>query len=318
MGKAIVKTIVFSIVILLSAAAINWIVIPNNPAAYQAAKLDKLRLLKATPSPKIVLVGGSNLAFSIDSQLLGREFGMPVVNMGLAKSVGLEYLIEEVKPYIGRGDIVIMAPEYELFYDLYYGSDGLIVELQYVPQGFKHFVSLGQYKTFARKFGPIMQAKFTGFVRTGSSSRTDEVYRRDGFNEYGDLTTHLDKKPALETHDLFPDQEPFHHESVATLNDFYSEILAIGARSVLSAPPLLDKEFELHEARIVELYERLEKSLSMPVISNPADYVFGEEAMYDTAYHLLREGRRIRTYQLLDDLERTAGIGYGGVKGDAI
>ena len=52
-------------------------------------------VLEQTASPKMVLVGGSNLAFSIDSGLLAEEFGLPVVNMGLAKSVGLGYLLQE-------------------------------------------------------------------------------------------------------------------------------------------------------------------------------------------------------------------------------
>lgn len=315
MAKAIFKSIVFSLLILATCVAINWFLIPNNPQAYQAAKLDKLDLLRRTESPKIILVGGSNLAFSIDSELLSKEYGMPVVNMGLAKSVSLQYLLEETKPYIGPDDIVILAFEYEMFYDLYYGSDGLIVELQYVPAGFNHLKTFGQYKTVAEKFGPIMQAKFTGFIRKGTAGLVDEIYRRDGFNEYGDLITHLDAEPSYEPHELFENQEPFHEESIELLNDFYVEVLRVGARAVLSAPPLVDLEYYRHEERIESLYTRLRNRLTFPVISNPADYVFRLPDMYDTAYHLLRAARRLRTYQLIDDLDRTEGIGYGGVRG---
>src|SRR5665647_627683 len=37
---------------------------------YIAAVLEKDRLIRNTPSPKIILVGGSNLAFGIDSHMI--------------------------------------------------------------------------------------------------------------------------------------------------------------------------------------------------------------------------------------------------------
>jgi hypothetical protein len=309
MTRAILKTIAFSLVILASAAAINWFVVPNNPDAYQAAKLDKLELLRTTPSPKLILLGGSNLAFSIDSEWLSERLGMPVVNMGLAKSVGLEYLLEETKPHIHRDDIVVIAVEYELFYDLYFGSDGLIVELQYVPTGFEHLNSFGQWSNFVSKFGPIMQAKFAGYLRKGPEGQTDEIYRRSGFNRFGDLITHLDEEPAYETHELFEHGIPFREESIKLLNDFYQAVLERGARVYFSAPPLVDHEFDRHQEKILDLYAKLHDGLKMPVISDPSEYVFRHDQMYDTAYHLLREGSRLRTEKLLSDLQNAEGIG---------
>jgi hypothetical protein len=316
MSKAIIKSVFFAFLILATCGAINWILIPNNPAAYQAAKIDKLYVLSKMGSPKIVLIGGSNLAFSIDSELLSSHFRMPVINMGLAKSVGLQYLLEEAKPFIRSGDIVVIAPEHELFYDLYYGSDGLIVELQYVPEGFGHLKSFGQYRTFVSKFGPIMQAKFSGMVRKGTTGFVNDIYRRNGFDDNGDLKTHLDEEPSYAAHELFEHNAPFREESIELLNEFYLEILHVGARVVLAAPPLAESEFNRHEAKIDDLYERLGQELSLPVISNPHHYVFPMYMVFDTAYHLLREGRRVRTHQLINDLEQTDGIGYGGIRGD--
>lgn len=312
MGKAFAKTAIFALIILATCVLINWVVIPNNPGAYQAAKTDKLALLANTPSPKVVLVGGSNLAFSIDSEMISREFGTPVVNMGLAKSVGLNYILEECKPFIGAGDVVILSPEYELFYDLFYGSDGLIVELQYNPAGFGHLRSLGEWMTVVSKFGPIMQAKFSGFIRKGTASLEDSIYQRAGFNEYGDLITHLDAPQAYEEHPLFPDDAPFRDASIDLINEFNSYVLQKGARVLFTWPPLVEEEFEKHRDKIWMLDQRLRKDLAVPVISKPEDFIFSMEDMYDTAYHLRRQARRIRTQTLLDDLETTQGIGVGG------
>lgn len=312
MGKAILKTFLFTLLILVTCALINWVFIPNNPNAYAAATVDKQHILAHATSPKIVLIGGSNLAFSMDSKLLSNEMGLPVVNMGLAKSVGLGYMLEEVRPHIGEGDIIILAPEYELFYDLYYGSDGLLVELQYYPEGFRYLTSWGQWETVFSRFAPIMQAKFAGYLRKGTASLEDSVYRRSGFNDYGDLVTHLDAAQSYQHHPLFPDDAPFHEAAIRLLNDFNEFALSRGARVLLTWPPLVDVEFEHHKARIWKLDQTLRKGLAFPVISKPEDYIFPMREMYDSAYHLRREGRRVRTYKLLSDLEATPGVGAGG------
>jgi len=312
MGKAIAKTVVFVIIILATCGLINWVLIPNNPDAYQAAELDKLNLLELTPSPKIVLVGGSNLAFSMDSELLSNDFGFPVVNMGLAKSVGLEYMLEEVKPHINEGDLVIIAAEYEMYFDLFYGSDGLLVELQYHPEAFAYLKSWGAWKTVISKFGPIMQAKFAGYIRKGTAGLVDSVYRRTGFNDYGDMVSHLDAAQSYQYHPLFPDNVPFQKASIPLLNDFNEFALQRGARVLLTWPPLVDEEFEKHKDKIWELDQTLRKELAFPIISKPEDYIFPMYDTYDTAYHFRREGRRIRTYKLISDLEATPGIGRGG------
>jgi hypothetical protein len=160
-----------------------------------------------------------------------------------------------------------------------------------------------------------MQAKFAGFIRTGSASKADSVYRRDGFNEHGDLVTHLDAEPIYETHALFPDDAPFRGASIEVLNEFNEYALHEGARVLFTWPPLVEEEFERHRDKIWMLDQRLRKDLAIPIISKPEDYIFHLSDMYDTAYHLRRDGRRLRTVKLIRDLETTQGIG-NGVRGE--
>ena len=69
---------------------------------YLAAVLEKDRLIRSTPSPKIILVGGSNLAFGIDSRMLRDSLNVNIVNMGLYAKLGLRYMLAQVKPYVIR------------------------------------------------------------------------------------------------------------------------------------------------------------------------------------------------------------------------
>ena len=110
----------------------------NNAQAeddnYLAAVLEKDRLIRNAASPKIVLVGGSNLAFGIDSKMMQDSLGKTVVNMGLYAKLGLKYMLAQVRPYIREGDIVVVVPEYDQFYgDFANGDHTLNTALLYAP-----------------------------------------------------------------------------------------------------------------------------------------------------------------------------------------
>ena len=296
----LLKLTVYSVLVLASIAALTWLVIPNNEDAYQAATPDKLKMAASTPSPKVMLVGGSNLAFSIDSELMESELGMPVINMGLAKATGFRYLLEESRPFVKEGDLVIIAAEYELFYDLFDGSESLVIMLQHTPGQFKAITSLAEVQTIARYFTLMMQMKVSGYLRKGLVD--DPVYRRSGINAHGDLTTHLDLEEQYEPRELFPDGKPFQEEAIKILNRLAADVDRKGGSVVLTYPSLHDEFLERYRGRIDSLDGRLRADLDMEVISDPDDYQFPREMLFDTPYHLRREGREIRTRQLVDDV----------------
>src|SRR6266436_7071833 len=71
-----------------------------NKTGYLAASIDKHHLLVQQPSPRIVFVGGSNLAFGLDSSEIERSLSYHPINMGLHIGLGLAFMLAEVKPFI--------------------------------------------------------------------------------------------------------------------------------------------------------------------------------------------------------------------------
>jgi hypothetical protein len=86
---------------------------PDPLHYYQSGAL-KLSLLKNTPSPRIIIAGGSNVAWGIDSELIEREMGIPVINDGLDAHLGIAPL-NELKNYIQPRDIIVVSLEYYNF-----------------------------------------------------------------------------------------------------------------------------------------------------------------------------------------------------------
>ena len=79
---------------------------------YLAALSDKAALLKSTDQPKIVLIGGSGVAFNLSAELLEQEFPeYRVVNFGLYAGLGTTVMLDLALPDLHKGDIVVFSPE---------------------------------------------------------------------------------------------------------------------------------------------------------------------------------------------------------------
>ena len=163
---------------------------------YLAANIDKQRILKNTPSPKIVFIGGSNLAFGLNSEEVEKKLGRPVVNMGLHASLSLSFMLNEIKTSIKQGDIIIIVPEYEHFQNNFYkkGSDDTIACLLYVnPAASKYLQPAIRYRAILKNIF-ILEKLRTGdlvdfLVKDQERKRThhDEITYRGGFNGKGDM-----------------------------------------------------------------------------------------------------------------------------------
>ena len=78
---------------------------------FVAALGDKYERLLAADSEKIVVVGGSSVAFGLDSKLMEEKTGIPVVNFGLYAALGTKLMLDLSLPHINEGDTVVIAPE---------------------------------------------------------------------------------------------------------------------------------------------------------------------------------------------------------------
>ena len=90
MKKFIIKSLLFFGIICLTIILIN-VLIGNtkDPSNYMSAIIDKHERINKIKTPKIILAGGSNVAFGINSEEIEEAFSVPVVNMGLDAGLGL-------------------------------------------------------------------------------------------------------------------------------------------------------------------------------------------------------------------------------------
>ena len=90
---------------------------------------------------------------------------------------------------------------------------------------------------------------------------------------------------------------------VARLNKLNEYICDKGAHMVVSFAPIADGEYTPDREGYHAFAEELESRLDCPVISEIDDYFFSYDCFFDTIYHLNANGARLRTEQLIRDLQ---------------
>ncbi|MBU6399756.1 MAG: hypothetical protein KGS61_05510 [Verrucomicrobia bacterium] len=286
---------------------------PNLPGEsnYLAATLDKHNRLEHTRPPRILLIGGSNLAFGIESDLLAQGLSRPVVNMGLIAGAGIPFMLNEVAGQVHRGDLVVCSFEYDLFaggdYDL-----NLRQLLELRPRSF-WFLPLSKWKRFLTDYGmQILGGDLRRMVlpdRIASGSvLTDFGYQRQGFDADGSYIGHygspanLAMVPAnspLLAKSPIPPMTPFVREKIARFAQLCHQR---GARCLFTCPPqppvLLAPILPVVRANLAEL-------ATIPhvrVLDQPTDETYPLTEFYDTRYHLTRVGILQRTRKLIAEL----------------
>ena len=315
--KTITKIIAAILVIVLPFAAVPTIAIAL-PAQYgesfTSALCDKVDRLAEIDEPKIVIVGGSSVAFGLDSELIERYTGMPVVNFGVYAALGTKLMLDLSEDFINDGDVIILAPELDAqTLSMYFNAsttlqatDGRPDILSRVP-GEHLFSLLGASWEFA--------TSKIGYIRSGSAPSTTGAYDRDNFNKYGDIVY---ERPE-NTMSLYYDpntavnlsSEILNPEFADYLNSYIKAAEKKGASVYFSWCPvnqLSITEDTKSEERIAEFESFMQKSINCTFISNINDYILDPGYFYDTNFHLNDDGVSARTITLTRDILLELGI----------
>ena len=310
-GRLLVRLALLTLAIVLTGLVIGQYDARAQDDNYLAAVLEKDRIIRAAPSPKLVLVGGSNLAFGIDSKMLQDSLGLPVVNMGLYAKLGLKYMLAQVRPYVKRGDIVVVVPEYDQFYgDFANGDHTLSTALLYAPND-RVGDFIGSYSVVDVVFRPRVENARRSFLRAAAAAvgkenqffppDTNPVYNRRSFNSFGDVVSHLGRE-GMNPDSIFvgplPAMQTFNEETIDFLNGLAKHAERNGARVYFMFPSYIDRALERNSAQIDSLRAKLDQNLRIPILGTARDFAYPGSHFFDTRYHLNEAGRSARTRQM--------------------
>jgi hypothetical protein len=300
-------------VVLLTAAmvALVFAAIGPDPNHYFAGSALQLELLKNTPSPRIILVGGSNVSFGLDAELMQRKLGIPVINDGLHAGLGVAPL-RELQEHMRAGDVIIISLEYQLFSsrdvmegDLTFLSDWI----EYAPQRIKYLSD--PWRDAPALYAIMLQRKVNRQVNTflfgGSLNDVRDVFIGTRYNSNGDFIGHLQQASTPRRKISF---EPYPVSSVEqdifnVLEQFHQFAHLKGAQVYFEAPASRRINCEnTGEASLANFFKTFNEKSTIPLLTPVEEVCLPDKYFFDTAYHLNAEGRQLRTERLIENLIR--------------
>lgn len=287
----------------LALLCLAGIFLPATPKASKSllfAQNAKDSLLRNTSSPRIIFIGGSNLSFGLNSQLIKDKLGLNPVNTGIHANQGLLFMMRNASKFIKQGDIVVLVPEYHQFYEDYaFGGDELYRTVLDVNLDYGRNLNNKQIAGIL-KFLP----KYSLTVINPKEYRRrkeDKYYSVNSFNAYGDAYKHWgDAKVPFES--LTLSQKKIDRQVVKEMRLFRQLVEQKGGRLLVSFPGYEASSFKAGASQIKDI-EITCKQNGFDLLGTPERYAIPDSLTFNTPYHLLKSGADYRTGLLIEDLK---------------
>ncbi len=269
------------------------------------------RLRSLSDENKIIVVGGSSVAFGINSQVMEKYLGLPVVNFGLYGPLGTTVMMDLTRGHIKEGDIVVLAPETdEQTMTMTFNGEGI---WESVDSDFTMLLKI-RFHNWGDMLGSfwVYAQKKLQFFRLGKA-QPDGVYDHDAFNEYGDVIYQRQGTIMAENYDptvpidLVPTIT--NEDYIDYVNEYIAYCERQGATVYYSWPPMNELAILQDREGILEYATFIRENINCPIISDISDYILDPGYFYDTNYHVNDVGVYVHTANLIQDLENVIGDG---------
>ena len=294
-------------------AITNAAIGPKFRDSYYAALPVKYDRLYSIEGSKLVVIGGSSVAFGIDTELAERELGMPCVDFGLYAAFGLKPMLDLAAGAISKGDIVVITPELSG----YMYSDA--VGYEYLAQALdgrgdmKLRLGAGYFTGLLASIPGCISTKLK--LASAESKESGTVYSASSFDEQGRMIYKRENNimDGGYTMDNLPELDPamVTDSFVAMIGSFAGAMERKGARVYFGFPPVnrLAVEMAAEDGKTgPELLEaELRRKLGVRILSGISDHIMEPGYFYDSNYHMNDTGKVYNTLLLINDIKRETG-----------
>lgn len=315
---SIVAALLAILLPLVSIVSIAVLLPPQFSETFVGALNEKYDYLHSVEGEKIVVVGGSSVAFGLDSAKLSAYTGMPVVNFGLYAALGTKLMLDLSDSAIGEGDIVVLAPELDPeTLSLYFNSD---TTLKALDDEFSMFFDVGidNWFNMLSAMWEFSFEKWQRYIGNVESSPTDTgIYLSKYINKYGDyesegrtaniMPMYYDPNTQI---DLSLDNFSLNLDAfIGYLNEYIAACESKGAKVYFSWCPMNELAVKQSEKSTRDAFlGYLEEKINCEFISSVDDYIMDAGYFYDTNFHLNNDGATTRTIRLAKDIIAAEGM----------
>ncbi len=277
--------------------------------SYYAELSDMYDRLYKTDGKKLVMIGGSNISFGLDTSLLEQAlaehgFDYTVCPFGLYAAVGSSAMLELSKNSLSQGDIVILAiePTSDTM-STYFGATAFWKCCEESPQMLLHLNNT-QQAAMIGNYIPYLQERWS-IYRNHTAPKVTGVYTEASFDENCNM---IYERPGNTMALGYDTASPVDLAAITIapdfaqqVNEFCSYAREVGAAVYLSFSPV-NRSAIVDMDAVESFFTLCNDTFFCPVISDPYDYILESGWFYDSNFHLNTPGSKVRTMLLAEDL----------------
>lgn len=261
-------------------------ILKTSDAAY-IDKLDRLELISKSEENKAIFIGGSATHFGLHSRLFEEETGILSVNMGLTAGIPFQLYMESVTPYLKKGDVLFLFPEYD-----YYSTDYFEINesgIEFINYFDQDVLSHSQFNFFGLSRDQITVGwKSTGnlfqeIMREKLFSGGYGIYYRSNSDEYGDFVGHKDLEPKTKSKMGVLNRDGNFAEALKAKID---ELEDMGVKVFLCYPPIESQYYDEFSTLIGKIETSNKENFNDNLLYNSSDTQYPIDYFFDTYYHL--------------------------------
>lgn len=300
MGRFIIRIGLFGILTLIGLIGLYFIPMPSlfEGNTYMGGMVKKHARLNSIEGSRLLITGGSSVAFGMDSGALEEAVGLPTVNLAIHAGLGSEYIIQEVKDNAREGDIVLISLEYFLKKN---GNNKLkSAAVHFYPDALQYFDVFFQARLCLEKIKSNV-SQVMGIAQMDSVTY-HPIYNKGAFNKYGDVVSHF----ALRNLAKLNGPKKIEYEkwdAIDDLNELQTYAVKSNFKVYYHFPCIALSRYRKSKSVIMDHAQYLQDNLYIPIINHPQDVALQDSFFFDTVYHLNKKGRKIRTESLIQSLK---------------
>jgi hypothetical protein len=267
----------------------------------QSLYVQKTRIADAIAGPRILVVGGSGTLFSFDSTVAGAAIGRPMVNFGTHAGLGMAYILDRAARLLHRGDIVVLAPEYEFLQQPDRVNEFAIQLAVFFDPAFIAAQPLAQRPHYWLGYGvlPSLTEGLRWALHGAPPQRTDIRLDALGNARGNSVAGSANRALSLAGPDL--PVAPVTPAAVTLLRRFMAQARALDV-TVYAIPPALVSTPGYRAASFRRFQDNLPAlfaSLGMIPAGSAGDGFLAPQDMYDSVYHANDSGRAVYTERMV-------------------
>lgn len=302
MTKFLLRCMLFAFLVIVPFIT-AYVFRPNQTEADVATLSSKFKLLDSLPSPRLIFVGGSNLAFGLDSKRISDSLNIPVINSAIHAGLGLRFQLQTVEERLKKGDIIVIMPEASNFYGNIDGNSAgtLALGVMCSPKNEWKHLNLQQLRNVIGGFPLGLKTYYMLY------HNSDSTHNVKGFNKWGDNEWHWTDTTKFDVKPEPPMSTSLDNEAIQWLATQTKTLRKKGHKVVLFPATIVESGYRNEKNRIKGYYEAM-ANIGVPFMTDEAAHVMPNEYGYDTENHLNKAGVDSLTTLLINEL-RALNIG---------